>query len=191
MGAETVDDMETSLRSPSYARSSDMFSHVGTVPRSDKLRKSQRGLKEKKKKENVEEGMSGGQSKGKVEDCVRASPLLSALSSLSISSMEQPQPASGVARPLPTTPMLNRASPLTSAPDSCSNDPLADPITGHDVLTCREPSNAPANARKASNQDVYVPMDPITDPQAERPPGVTQETSKTFNSSQEMKSDDK
>ncbi|KAM9810485.1 SH2 domain containing 3Cb [Neosynchiropus ocellatus] len=106
-----------------YARSSSMHSHVGTVPRTGERR--------------------GGR------DHVPDSPLLSALSALSPSS----SPRSAAARPLPDTPSLKPASPLTFQPDSCSTD--------------RWGRNGPAGdpsgmSGSAVSQDVYVPMDSIT-----------------------------
>ncbi|XP_029295383.1 SH2 domain-containing protein 3C-like isoform X2 [Cottoperca gobio] len=193
-GEQSVDDMEDCLRSPCYARSSEMYTHVGTVPRSQKQKNSYRGLKEKNKKE--EEGVSGGQSQWKAGEHVRDSPLLSALSSLSLTSLD---------RPLPATPTPSWASPLTSAPESCFNDPLVGPIKSQGSLSrsryaletgqaVREPSNMATNGPKAAlAQDVYVPMDPIAEAtrshvcdQTERQRGVTstQETTKTVNSFQ-------
>ncbi|KAJ4941776.1 hypothetical protein JOQ06_011650 [Pogonophryne albipinna] len=195
---QSVDDMDDCLRSPSYARSSEMHTHVGTVPRTQKQKKSLKGLREGKKKK--EEGVSEGQSQWKAEDHVRDSPLLSALSSLSLTSMD---------RPLPATPTPSRASPLTFVPKGCVNDPSVDPIknqgsqqrsrdnfeTSRDV---REPLNvATNNTKTAMHQDVYVPMDPIAEAarshvgdQTETQLGVTsrtQETKKTVNGSQEVK----
>ncbi|KAL7392044.1 hypothetical protein ABVT39_018756 [Epinephelus coioides] len=202
-GEQAVDDMEDCLHSPSYARSSEMYTHVGTVPRSQKS-KSCKGLKEKKKKkEEEEERVSGGQSQWKAGEHVRDSPLLSALSSLSVTSLERPVSA----RPLPATPTLSRASPLTSAPESCFRDPPADPIRSQgsflqsrDALEsgrAMEPSNMATNGPKvAPLQDVYVPMDPIAEAarshvgeQTERQRGVTstQETTRTVNGLQEVK----
>ncbi|XP_033475699.1 SH2 domain containing 3Cb isoform X1 [Epinephelus lanceolatus] len=200
---QAVDDMEDCLHSPSYARSSEMYTHVGTVPRSQKS-KSCKGLKEKKKKkEEEEERVSGGQSQWKAGEHVRDSPLLSALSILSVTSLDRPVSA----RPLPATPTLSRASPLTSAPESCFCDPPADPIRSQgsflqsrDALEsgrAMEPSNMATNGPKvAPLQDVYVPMDPIAEAarshvgeQTERQRGVTstQETTRTVNASQEVK----
>ncbi|KAL3062382.1 hypothetical protein OYC64_002233 [Pagothenia borchgrevinki] len=195
-GEQSVDDMDDCLRSPSYARSSEMHTHVGTVPRTQKRKKSLKGLREEKKKE--EEGVSEGQSQWKAGDHVRDSPLLSALSSLT--SMD---------RPLPATPTPSRASPLTFVPKGCVNDPSVDPIknqgsqqrsrdhleTSRDV---REPLNVATNGTKtAMHQDVYVPMDPIAEAarshvgdQTETQLVVTsrtQETMKTVNGSQEVK----
>lgn len=158
---QPLDDMELCLRSPGYARSSDMYTHVGTVPRGERQTKSCRGLQErKKKKEEEEEAATGGLSK--TRDHVRDSPLLSALSSLSLSSMEPPQPASARLLP-PTAPTPGRASPLTSASDG-----------SHEASRSQHASNT------TSPQDVYVPMDPIVEaarshvvPQSERPRGVT------------------
>uniref|UniRef100_A0A3B4UJ71 SH2 domain containing 3Cb n=1 Tax=Seriola dumerili TaxID=41447 RepID=A0A3B4UJ71_SERDU len=44
VGNQSVDDMESCLHSPSYARSTDMYTHVGTVPRSERQKKSCKGV---------------------------------------------------------------------------------------------------------------------------------------------------
>lgn len=207
MGNHSVDDMESCLHSPTYARSCEMYTHVGTVPRNDKQKKSFKGLKEKKTKteeeEEEEKGMSERQGNLKAGEHVRDSPLLGALTSLSVNNMEKPQPASALARSLPVTPTSSRTSPLTSESDSC--DPAVEPLTSSEALkrkndleTAREPS---VKSHKAtSNQDLYVPMDPIAetahshlDPQTERLRGVTrtQETTTTVKSSQEVEYADK
>ncbi|XP_054867059.1 SH2 domain containing 3Cb isoform X2 [Amphiprion ocellaris] len=168
LGDESVDDLESCLRSPGYARSSDMYTHVGTVPRGERQRKkSCRGPRDKKKKKEEEEGMDGGQSRRM--DHVRDSPLLGALSSLSLSSMEAPQPAS--ARPLPATPSPSRAP----APGS-SRAPPVDPVSSQEALkrknTAESGGEAAAKSPKATaTQDLYVPMDPISE--SERQRGVT------------------
>lgn len=179
-----------------------MYTHVGTVPRSQK-KKSCKGLKEKKKKEEEEEGESGRQSQRKSGEHVRDSPLLSALSALSLTSLD---------RPLPTSPVRSQASPLTSAPESCFSYPSVDPIKSQEALPrtkdaldpdkpVREPSSMAANGSKvASSQDVYVPMDPIAeaahshvDERTDRQRGITskQETTKTVNSLQEVDGTDR
>ncbi|KAM9360876.1 SH2 domain containing 3Cb [Symphorus nematophorus] len=215
VGGQSVDDMEPCLHSPTYAHSSEMYTHVGTVPRNQKQKKSCKGLKEKKKKEEEEEeeevGVSGGQRHCKAGEHVRDSPLLSALSSLSLTSLDRPLPASAPARPLPSTPVPSWASPLTS-PHECPFDDLtADPIKSQEASprskdalgsdgAVREPSNMATNGPKvASLQDVYVPMDPIAeaahshkDEQTERRQGVTgkQETTKTVSGLKEMERTD-
>lgn len=206
MGNQSVDDMESCLHSPTYARSCEMYTHVGTVPRNDKQKKSFKGLKEKKTKteeEEEEKGMSERQGNLKAGEHVRDSPLLGALTSLSANNMEKPQPASTLARSLPVTPTSTPTSPLTSESDSC--DPAVEFLTSSEALkskndleTAREPSVKSHKA--ASNQDLYVPMDPIAetahshlDPQTERLRGVTrtQETTTTMKSSQEVEYADK
>lgn len=165
--------MEPCLHSTSYAHSSEMYTHVGTVPRSQKQKKSCKGLKEKKKKtkeEEEEEGVSVGKSQWMAGEHVQPSPLLTALSSLSLSSLDWPLPVSPPARPLPATPVPNWASPLTSAPD-----PSVDPLKRQEALSrskdaletdksVREALNMATNGPKAaSSQDLYVPMDPIAE----------------------------
>ncbi|TDH13213.1 hypothetical protein EPR50_G00055270 [Perca flavescens] len=207
-GEQSVDDMEACLRSPSYARFSEMYTHVGTVPRSQTQKKSCRGQKEKKKKE--EEGLvSGGQSQWKAGEHVRDSPLLGALSGLSTTSLDRPLPVSAPAWPLPATPTPSRASPLTSAPENCFNNPSVDPVRSPGSLSksrdalesgraVKGPSNMATNGPKAAlPQDVYVPMDPIAEAarshvgvHTERQRGATsrptQETTKSETGSQEV-----
>lgn len=201
VGGQSVDDMESCPLNSNYACSTEMYTHVGTVPRNQKKKKSCKGLNEKKKKEEEEEG--GSQSK--TGEHVRDSPLLCALSSLSLTSLDHHLPVSPLARPLPATPVARRASPLTSASENSSNDPTADPIKRQEALSQsqdalvtdepkKEPSNMATNGPKtALSQDVYVRMDPITeaahshvDNQTERQQVVTskQETTKTANSSE-------
>ncbi|XP_068558873.1 SH2 domain-containing protein 3C-like [Cebidichthys violaceus] len=183
-GEQSVDDMDACLRSPGYACSSQMYTHVGTVPRSLSQKKNCRGLKEKKKKKKKEEE----QSQWKEGEHVQDSPLLSALSSLSVTRLDRTLPGPAPARPLPTTPTPSRASPLTSAHESRFNDPSADPFKSQSVSRSRdalerEPSNMATNGTKgASSQDVYVPMDPI----AEAARSQTQETTKAVSGSQEV-----
>lgn len=197
---QSVDDMEPCLHSPSYAHSSEMYTHVGTVPRSQKQKKSCKGLKEKKKKKEEEvvgeDGVSGGKSQWKAGEHVQHSPLLSALSSLSLTSLDRPLPVSALARPLPATPVPSWASPLTSAPD-----PSMETLKSREALSrskdaletdksVREPLNMATNGPKvASPQDLYVPMDPIAEAahshQTERQTSK-QGTTKTVNSLQEV-----
>lgn len=182
--SQSVDDMESCSHSSSYVCSSHMYTHVGTVPRSEKLKKSFRG--QKKKKGEEEEGVSGGQSQRKEEDHVRESPLLSALASLSQTSLDRPQP---------TTPKPSRDSPLTSAPESGFRDALRDRSKDDTDSSVRNRSNMATNGPKvAPVQDVYVPMDRIVKvghSQVDEQVGLqedtgTQETSRTVNRSQEV-----
>lgn len=197
---QSVDDMEPCLHSPSYVHSSEMYTHVGTVPRSQKQKKSCKELKEKKKKKEEvvvgEEGLSGGKSQWKAGEHVQHSPLLSALSSLSLTSLDRPLPVSAPARPLPATPVPSWASPLTSAPD-----PSVETLKSQEALSrsknaletgksVREPLNMATNGPKvASPQDLYVPMDPIAEAahshQTERQTSK-QETAKTVNILQDV-----
>ncbi|XP_060927648.1 SH2 domain containing 3Cb [Limanda limanda] len=184
-GDQSVDDMEACLHSPGYARSSDMYTHVGTVPRSDRQKKSFKGLKEKMKRRKEEEedgGVSGGQGQCKAGEHVPDSLLLSALSSLTLTGLDRPVPVPvpAATRPLPATPTPSRASPLTSGPEGFSRPPgeldkSRDKIK--DALETSRPVKYPSNMattgpKVSPAQDVYVPMDPITeaarDPQREK-----------------------
>lgn len=145
--AKSVDDMESCSSSGSYVSSSHMYTHVGTVPRSETQRKTFRGQKEKKKKKGEQgdqgEGASGGRGQWKGEDHVRDSPLLSALASLSQSSPDRPLPSRG---PPPTSSL----SPALREPISSEH--------GTASSVGRPPHMA---ADVVSAQDVYVPMDRI------------------------------
>lgn len=183
--------MEPCLHSTGYAQSSEMYTHVGTVPRSQRQKKSCKGMKEKKKKEEQREAeeVSGGKSQWAAGEHVQPSPLLSALSSLSLTS---------TVRPLPATPVPSWASPLTLTPDTPtethkSREAL---LNSEDALgavrSARELSNMAANGpQMTSPQDLYVPMDPISEftlsHQIERQRGVSgkQETTKSVISLQE------
>ncbi|XP_068594966.1 SH2 domain containing 3Cb [Brachionichthys hirsutus] len=167
----SVDDMEPCLYSPGYASSKEMYTHVGTVPRSLRQKKSCKGLNEKKMHREEEDVVNGKNQKAGEQ--VRPSPLLGALSSHSLTSLNQPLPSSSQSRPLPATPVPSWASPLTSAPESCFHDPSADLIMSQEPPSWRKKAVETAvPVRKSSNmatrdskvaplQDVYVPMDPI------------------------------
>ncbi|CAJ1069743.1 SH2 domain containing 3Cb isoform X1 [Xyrichtys novacula] len=207
-GEQTVDDMESCPICPTYARSGQMYTHVGTVPRAQRQTKSCRGPKEKRKKKKEEEERENREEREEREnqwragEHVRDSPLLSALSSLSLTSLDLPKPDSAPTRPLPATPTPTPswASPLTSAPETCCREPSVDPFKGHNVSSeSREPLEIGKPARGSPNmttnspqtvspQDLYVPMDPIgetarghVDEQTERQRGFMgiQETTKT------------
>lgn len=199
-----MDDMEACISSPGYVHSREMYTHVGTVPRNQKQKKSCKGLKEKKKKkskegvEEEEEGCSRGKSQWKAEEYVQHSPLLSALSSLSLTSLDRLVPVSAASRPLPSMPPPSWASPVTSPTDPSVKTQEVFAIY-EDALdadkSAREPLNMAVNGPKvASSQDLYVPMDRIsaaphsqTEDRTDRQPGVTgkQETKKLLNDLQE------
>lgn len=136
-----------------------MYTHVGTIPRSQTQKKSRREVKEKKSKEEEKEKTK---SQWKAEEHVQHSPLLHALSNQSLTSLDQSVPAAS--RPLPCTPAPGRPSPLTSPADHCRK-----PLDHTDVLwmetdvsdTNRCVRKSPNMTKAASPQDLYVPMDPI------------------------------
>lgn len=147
-----------------YAQSSEMYTHVGTAPRTQSQKKSRRGAKETKSKEREEEKakrMNRGNSQWKAEERVQHSPLLHALSNHSLTSLDQPPSSPAASRPLPCTPAPGRTSPLTSPPNRAEA-----PSRGKDTLDtdgCLRKSliMAARGAKAASPQDLYVPMDPI------------------------------
>lgn len=164
--------MEPCLHSPSYAHSSEMYTHVGTMVRSQKQKKSCRGPKEKKKnkEEGKEAGVSGGKSQWEVGEHVQHSPLLSALSTLSLTSPDRPEPVSVSTRPLPAPPTSSSASPMTSAPDPPVETPQNQKVfpSDNDALQTDKSVSEPLNmaltsSRGSSSQDLYVPMDPVAE----------------------------
>lgn len=171
-------DMASSLPGPSYARSSDMYTHVGTVPRGDKT-KSFRGRKKKQREEE------GGVSRVWAGDHVRDSPLLTALSTLSLSRLEGALPDSVQARPLPAPPGPQHASPLTSAPDNRLGSTSGGVMKSQQAqsgsvedLEGGRPKGRPSiiasqGSKAALTQDVYVPMDPIAEAAGRRVDGQT------------------
>lgn len=152
-GSQWVDDLEPRLHSPGYAQSGEMYTHVGTVPRSQRQKKSCKGMKEKKKKEEEEEGEA--EVGRREEEHVQPSLLLAAMSSLT-----------SVARPLPATPLPSWASPL--------NPPTPDP-PAETLSKSRDTSEAVGQSHRdhqkerargpqtPSSQDLYVPMEPISE----------------------------
>lgn len=187
-----MDGIEPHLRSNSYAHSSEMHTHVGTIPRSQtQKKKSCRRVKEKKSKdekgEAKEKRMNGGKSRWKAEEHVQHSPLLLALSNHSLTSLDQPP-----SRPLPCAPAPGRSSPLTWPLDPARKTPRhhSEALSNSEDVPeagggVRQPSDMAAKA--ASPQDLYVPMDPIYEGahthmdaqrKAQRGASVKQETTK-------------
>lgn len=168
-----------------------MYTHVGTIPRSQ-TKKSCRGMKEKKSKkekgEEKEKRMNGGKSQWKAEEHVQHSPLLLALSSHSLTSLDQPVSPLAASRLLPCSPAPDTSSPLTSSPDPGRKTPdhtetLWERKDVSEADGCvRKPSNmAVSGAKAASPQDLYVPMDPVyesahTQTKSQRGVAVQQET---------------
>ncbi|CAB1321713.1 unnamed protein product, partial [Coregonus sp. 'balchen'] len=115
LGANSVDDMDTSLHSPGYARSSDMYTHVGTVPRKERQKSSKGSNKKRSSKGEI----SRGQSQCQAGDYVQDSPLLSALSSAHLFSLEKPLPGGLTGKTLPVV-----QAPTHSPSPSCDTDTL-------------------------------------------------------------------
>ncbi|XP_054628199.1 SH2 domain containing 3Cb isoform X2 [Dunckerocampus dactyliophorus] len=158
--ARSADDIQSGPQQGGYVRSSDMYTHVGTVPRGERHQWNCRGMKQTSTKTTGdEEERGGGWRRAGAGEHVRDSPLLSALSSLSLNSADRPASASAATRPLPATPRLSRPSPLTS--DSSSSDPWWVAARSQDAEGA--PATAPSIVPKSPAQDVYVPMDPISD----------------------------
>lgn len=201
-----MDDIGPCLHSPSYAHSSEMHTHVGTIPRSQTQRKSCRSMKEKKSKEErgeaKEKRMNGGKSQWKAEEHVQHSPLLLALSNQSLTSLDQPLSPPAASRLLPCTPAPGSSSPLTSTPDPGRKPPAHTEVLvkSKDVSEAdecvRKPSNmAVSGAKAASPQDLYVPMDPIYESahtqmgahtKSQRGVSAKQETTKSAKNPQEV-----
>ncbi|XP_051973664.1 SH2 domain-containing protein 3C isoform X1 [Xyrauchen texanus] len=81
----STDDMGMHPRNPSYATSSEMYTHMGTMPRHQK---KDRGLKKSKSKDKADLGRR--QSLRPSQDYVVDSPLLSMLSGKGLEALEKP-----------------------------------------------------------------------------------------------------
>ncbi|XP_051924895.1 SH2 domain containing 3Cb [Hippocampus zosterae] len=119
------DDSESAPQPRGYARSSAMYTHVGTVPR---------GGRRLSGMDKEEEG-GDGEEKGTNADCVRDSPLLGALSSLSLDAPEQPG--------------------FAPAPPGMDRDPAAA------RLMSKGAPSTPSTPSTRAPQDVYVHMDAL------------------------------
>ncbi|KAL4617385.1 SH2 domain-containing protein 3C-like isoform X1 [Arapaima gigas] len=88
-GEKSIDDMDMCPRSPGYARSSDMYTHMGTMPRF-LLRKKDKSSKGSTKSKGKSEACKG-QSQRQAPDYVCDSPLLSVLSGQGLEALDQQQ----------------------------------------------------------------------------------------------------
>ncbi|XP_067083781.1 SH2 domain containing 3Cb isoform X1 [Osmerus mordax] len=177
------------MHSPGYARSSDMYTHVGTEPRRDRP-SSRKGSKKSDNKTGVDK--EPGQRKE--ADYVRHSPLLSALSASSLSSLDLPLSDRNKGRPLPMVPVPSPSASATKGPSKIiaakepKTSPLHKPFRGSDLtLGCEdhsvistamveptatkaEPVPSPPTpqhypeATRALTQDLYVVMEPVAEP---------------------------
>ncbi|KAL6472777.1 hypothetical protein MHYP_G00189650 [Metynnis hypsauchen] len=94
-GETSIDDMDARPRCPSYVRSSDMYTHMGTMPRHQKQKEKsnkakgqeQRSVKVKAKTKNSH--LSRSQSMKPSVDYVCESPLLSVLSGKDFPTLER------------------------------------------------------------------------------------------------------
>ncbi|XP_061752397.1 SH2 domain-containing protein 3C-like isoform X2 [Nerophis ophidion] len=144
--------MESGPQRQGYARSSDMYTHVGTVPRGDRRSRSSQETVETRAETMEDREKEGASGWARAREHVRDSPLLSALSGLSLHSPDPPPRAPAATRPLPATP-----SPLT--PDS--SDPRWSQDAEGPLLAA--PSTVTMAAPRSPALDVYVPMDPISE----------------------------
>lgn len=142
-----ADDSESAPQQRGYARSSAMYTHVGTVPRGGRQLSGM-------DKEEEEEG--DGEEKGTTtttttaaaavadDDRVRDSPLLGALSSLSLNALEQP----GFA---PAPPGLDQGPAATARVMS----------KGAPAVSKRNSTPKDVHQSTRASQDVYVHMDAL------------------------------
>ncbi|KAI1904787.1 hypothetical protein AGOR_G00009280 [Albula goreensis] len=150
---KSADDMDLCPHSPGYARSSDMYTHMGTMPRPS-LKKKEKSLKGSKKGKGKSE-LSRRQSQRQAADYVCESPLLMALSTQTIQNLEAaPKPQNLEATPRPQSleaaplPQNTEAAP---EPQNMVADPR--PLPSPEIPLTSQPSQEPSN-------DIYVKMNP-------------------------------
>ncbi|XP_041095112.1 SH2 domain-containing protein 3C-like isoform X1 [Polyodon spathula] len=110
---KTVDDMDSCARGKTYARSCDMYSHTGTMPRKDK---SSKGFRKSKGKAEL----SRKQSQSTNPDSVAESPLLSAMSGATQDKPKSPANQSKESPPAPEN-SKESASPKTAEKSTASS----------------------------------------------------------------------
>ncbi|XP_052423716.1 SH2 domain-containing protein 3C [Carassius gibelio] len=111
----STDDMGMHPRSPSYASSSENYTHMGTMPRNPKKDKS---LKKSKSKDK--NNLSQSQSMRPLQDQVVDSPLLSVLSGKGLEVLENPIPEDKPVTGTRENPIQNRDLPAPPTVDGHS-----------------------------------------------------------------------
>lgn len=151
----STDDMGMHPRSPSYASSSEMYTHMGTMPRHPKKDKS---LKKSKSKDKT--NLSQSQSMRPSQDHVVDSPLLSVLSGKGLEALENPiledKPAAGTRdnhiqnRDLPPPPTMDgHSTKLEDDEPLVDSKPHIDPPNA-----CLEPSADLSQSKEPDIQPV-------------------------------------
>ncbi|XP_052464527.1 SH2 domain-containing protein 3C-like isoform X1 [Carassius gibelio] len=144
----STDDMGMHPRSPSYASSSEMYTHMGTMPRNPKKDKS---LKKSKSKDKC--SLNRSQSMRPAQDHVVDSPLLSVLSGKGLEALESPiaedKPAAGTR----DNPIQNRELPPPPTVDghSTKREDEEKPVDDSKLHV------DPANACPETSPDLSVP----------------------------------
>ncbi|XP_017563674.2 SH2 domain-containing protein 3C isoform X1 [Pygocentrus nattereri] len=139
----SIDDMDARPRCPSYVRSSDMYTHMGTMPRHQKQKEKsnktkgqeQRSVKVKAKTKNSH--LSRSQSMKPSVDYVCESPLLSVLSGKDFPTLERT-----TVNPKPTAndPEENKAKYISDpAVESTSEVSKDQPIQAQEPTQIKEP----------------------------------------------------
>ncbi|XP_066507677.1 uncharacterized protein sh2d3ca [Hoplias malabaricus] len=123
-GEKTLDDLDARPRLPSYVRSSDMYTHMGTMPRHQK--KKEKKAKEQEQKSFKSKGKTRSSQLGRSQsmkpsmDYVCESPLMTALSGKSFSTLERTTTE--------RKPTASEKSILAPAAGSAHEDPKDQPI---------------------------------------------------------------
>ncbi|KAL7846984.1 hypothetical protein SRHO_G00219640 [Serrasalmus rhombeus] len=167
----SIDDMDARPRCPSYVRSSDMYTHMGTMPRHQKQKEKsnkakgqeQRSVKVKAKTKNSH--LSRSQSMKPSVDYVCESPLLSALSGKDFPTLERT-----TVNPKPTAndPEENKAKYISDpAVESTSEVSKDQPIQAQEPTQIKEPQAVatsqcltdPSSGSSKSSGDPDAPQD--------------------------------
>ncbi|KAG5834556.1 hypothetical protein ANANG_G00262740 [Anguilla anguilla] len=151
---KSADDMDLCPHTASYARSSDMYTHMGTMPRPS-LKKKEKSIRGSKKAKGKTE-LSRTQSQKQTGDYVCDSPLLMALSAQRTQTLEgPPQPHPMPDRPLPCVPTEKPPTDTDLKVDSPAEKQLA--ITQSQTPLNPDPPGKPEMPGKQS-QLTSLPM---------------------------------
>ncbi|KAJ8286592.1 hypothetical protein GJAV_G00040920 [Gymnothorax javanicus] len=168
-----VDDIDFSPHSPGYVRSSDMYTHMGTMPRPS-LKKKEKSIKGSKKAKG-KTGLSRSQSQRQAGDYVCDSPLLMALSAQAMQAHEGPlKPQHFPDSPLTSEPAVKPSTETDQRIELPTEKQLA--VTQPRTLPNPDPpskSTSSGNQTQPTNSPTSAPkaaINPTSHPNSANPP---------------------